>query len=154
MKKPRHPKSPSGLIFYESFPPTEPTKPSYVLAGGVTVHTWEMGNYDSMSMEDLKPLIDLVEQKQDFSLYIESDDGDYGEASICVTLRLEQEAENPNYSRELAAYKIELDIYEEDVAWWKACKKASDEYKKAQKLEAERKQYERLKKKFDKEESS
>ena len=151
MKKPRHPKSPAGATFYASFGPIRPGKPQKMCHLRLPVADWTRTSLSSISSGDLAPLIDLAKGDIEFRLDIEGNSsGEYNDdVTVWITLYSNEELENPNYEGQMRDYKQDYEAYKAELAWWKECKKVQDEYDKAAKDERERKQYERLKAKFD-----
>lgn len=89
---------------------------------------------------------DCIQQATHVELHYE-DDYEIGKEAR-IDFLTEKEVKNPRYEDQLVAYEREYAVYKEELAWWKAEKVKYDAKEAEKKEAAERKQLERLQKKY------
>lgn len=143
VKKPRHPKSPSGQIWWSYGKPIRPKKPSEYIKERLELFRGDLTQ--GVSGEEL--IEALKAKNSELSVYGQP----YDESSLELNIVVIGDYEGPNhsYEQQLEFYNQKYAEYKEELKWWKECKARQDEYEKAEKEEKERNEYERLQKKFE-----
>lgn len=144
------PKKPRGI----GYRPTKPFKPQKVHKNkmGTTVHSLRLSEYTIIN-DDLIEL--LKEYPLDTHTYRFDCDAEHGYYdSIEVTASIEvsggpTEIPNPNYDVEIEQYNIAYKKYRADLTLWNKYEKELAVWVAERNEEAERKVYEKLKKKFN-----
>lgn len=126
--------------------PLAPVKPQKCISRSEPVFSISMEPYSSLALTDeIREILASAD-----SIHIADVDVVYEDTidSIQLSFRSSIDYPNPNYEQQLEIYLEEYSAYREKLAWWKA-EKAKYDAKEAKKKEAaERRQLERLQKKY------
>ncbi len=126
--------------------PLAPVKPRECISRSEPVFSISMELYSSLTLTaEIREALIRAD-----SIYIDDVDSGYDDTidSIQLSFRSSIDYPNPNYEQQLEIYLEEYSAYREKLAWWKA-EKAKYDAKEAKKKEAaERRQLERLQKKY------
>lgn len=126
--------------------PLAPDKPKEFISSSEPILTFDIEPYCSLAItEEMRSALlnaDFVGIDDLAWTYSDSVE------NVKISFRSTTERLNPRYEEQLVAYKEEYTAYKEELAWWKA-EKAKYDAKEAKKKEAaERRQLERLQKKY------
>lgn len=126
--------------------PLAPVKPRKCISRSEPVFSISMEPYSSLALTaEIREALIRAD-----SIYIDDIDlgYEYTIDSIQLNFKSSVDHPNPNYEQQLEIYLEEYSAYKEELAWWKA-EKAKYDAKEAKKKEAaERRQLERLQKKY------
>lgn len=124
--------------YHPTIPPSKPTEPEKTCLQNHEIGQVELSSHCS---------IDIPEGTQ--SVYAEAIQ-EYDMEFIKLICYKHTTIPNPDYDDELARYKAALIIFEEQMEEWEKLKKIYDKEQEDLTLAAEKAQYEKLKKKFEK----
>lgn len=148
-KKPKFEKSPTGRTFHKFSKPQKPLEPKKTIDSNSIVLSLMSSRYHSFSAEQLKPLFDFIRKGKNVRLVVDDTSSFVDEVELELSFRSEEPIPNPSYEEQLEKYNADYEVYKAEMKWWRKCKKELGEYLKIKKLEDEKKQYEKLKKKFE-----
>lgn len=126
--------------------PLAPVKPRECIPSSEPLFSISLEPYSSVALTDeIREILASAD-----SIHIDDVDVGYDDTidSIQLSFRSSVDHPNPNYEQQLEIYLEEYSAYREKLAWWKV-EKAKYDAKEAKKKEAaERRQLERLQKKY------
>lgn len=126
--------------------PLAPVKPQEYIPSSEPLFSISLEPYSSLALTDeIREILASAD-----SIHIADVDVVYEDTidSIQLSFRSSVDHPNPNYEQQLEIYLEKYSAYKEKLAWWKA-EKAKYDAKEAKKKEAaERRQLERLQKKY------
>jgi len=126
--------------------PLAPVKPQEYISSSEPLFSISLEPYSSLALTDeIREILASAD-----SIHIADVDVGYDDTidSIQLSFRSSVDHPNPNYEQQLEIYLEKYSAYKEKLAWWKA-EKAKYDAKEAKKKEAaERRQLERLQKKY------
>jgi hypothetical protein len=125
--------------FYPHSQPSPPyTKPQEFIKKGEVVETVEGSNYSTVRLNN----------GTEWEVEIDSGD-DFTSASVVLKRVNNEPIPNPLYKKQKETYDKEYEKYKNKLKGWQKLKKKRDLEEAAEKEIWERKQYEKLKKKYD-----
>ena len=126
--------------------PLAPVKPQEYISSSEPLFSISLEPYSSLALTDeIREILVRAD-----SIYIADVDVGYDDTmdSIQLSFRSSVDHPNPNYEQQLERYAEEYAAYKEELVWWKAEKVKYDAKEAEKKEAAERRQLERLQKKY------
>ena len=126
--------------------PLAPVKPQEYIPSSEPLFSISLEPYSSLALTDeIREILVRAD-----SIYIADVDVGYDDTmdSIQLSFRSSVDHPNPNYEQQLERYAEEYAAYKEELVWWKAEKVKYDAKEAEKKEAAERRQLERLQKKY------
>lgn len=134
-------KYPSWFDYYTA--PRKPEEPAKEITVLNKVWARSIGSYEILDLENIN-----FPQKGELCVEIECNDIFSNNVLLTVNERITKP--NPKYKAQYSAYQRALKLYEARIEEWKALVEEVKREKASAKAREERKEYERLKKKFEK----
>lgn len=143
MKKPRKPRGNK---------PYKPVPPPKTIQSSTRVAEFEFSeyNFDVERLSELFHVYPVEDYRYDSSIYGTENYGDLG-ATGRIIIYSKDDVLNASYGEQKARYDKEYTKYKEDIKVWNQYEGAMKEYNQWRAEEADRKQYERLRKKYENE---